>query len=646
MQYLQFRKTALAVAVMSVLGFGLTACNDDNDAATTSTPAPKTVTSVDFTETAIPSAKADLVRNVTTSKAVYTYSDGSKAEFPLSYTSLFKTTDKVAGNTNEAARLYDMNMQPLFDLNGDPVVAETPDANSLLNVDGKLFLVTHYEYDNILADGQISYKVANWYGRMPMSMTLTNIAQGGDGKLSPTAQKPINFSSVNGLWIPCFGSQTPWNTHFGSEEDYDMYFVKPTQGQYGSTTAAGIKAMSEVYFGSSKQANPYHYGYITEVKVNADGSYEVKKHYNIGHGTWEMAKIMPDQRTIYFGDDGENVLISMFVADKAADLSAGSIYAAVWNQTSDANGGAANLTWVKLGHGTYAEAKALIDSGITFWGIFDITTAEATPDWAAQGYKAIRAGQATTEYVRLKAGQEKAAMFLETRRYAAYLGATTEFNKMEGIAINAKDKKLYMAMSYIDKGMKADATAPTDHIKVAKINAGGTYEIGLASGQKDSSGAAINSDWVGTAMYIPAALVGEDIAADAAGNIANPKKVGNPDNIFFAEKMRTLFIGEDSGTHANNMVWAYNVDTKKLTRIMHLPSGAESTGLQVVENMNGHAYIMSNNQHQGDWVSAMPAALKTELEAEAKTQYGVNHRGTPNFYLEAQIGYIGGMPGL
>ena len=56
MQYLQFRKTALAVAVMSVLGFGLTACNDDNDADTTSTPAPKTVTSVDFTETAIPSA--------------------------------------------------------------------------------------------------------------------------------------------------------------------------------------------------------------------------------------------------------------------------------------------------------------------------------------------------------------------------------------------------------------------------------------------------------------------------------------------------------------------------------------------------------------------------------------------------------------
>ncbi|QEP44003.1 DUF839 domain-containing protein [Ectothiorhodospiraceae bacterium BW-2] len=634
-----FKLRSLNLAIMASLSLGLIACNSDDDS-------PKTVTSVAFTETSIPTDKADLLKGATTSKAVYTYSDGSTAEFPLSYNTLFKNTDKVAGSANEAARLYDMNMKPLVDLHGDPVIAETPDANSLLNVDGKLFLVTHYEYDGILADGQKAYKVEDWYSRMPMSMTLTDIAQGSDGKLSPTAQKPIDFSEVNGLWIPCFGSQTPWNTHFGSEEDYDLYFIDPTAGGYGASTAAGVKAMSEIYFGSSKQANPYHYGYITEVEVKGDSSYEVKKHYNIGRGTWEMAKVMPDQRTIYFGDDGTNVLMAMFVADKAADLSAGAIYAAKWNQTSDANGGEADLTWIKLGHGTYDEAKALIDSGTTFWDIFDITTPEATPDWVAQGYKEIRAGQSSSEYIRLKAGQEKAAMFLETRRYAAYLGATTEFNKMEGIALNEKDKKLYMAMSYIDKGMKADETAPADHIRIAKINAGGTYEIGMAAGQKDISGAAINSDWVGVTMYVPEALLGEDMEADEWGNVADPNKVANPDNVFFAEKMRTLFIGEDSGTHANNMVWAYNVDTKKLTRIMYLASGAESTGLQVVENMNGHAYIMSNNQHQGDWVGAMPDELKAELEAEARKQYGVNHHDTPNYYLEAQVGYIGGMPGL
>ena len=36
---------------------------------------------------------------------------------------------------------------------------------------------------------------------------------------------------------------------------------------------------------------------------------------------------------------------------------------------------------------------------------------------------------------------ETAAAFLETRRFAALKGATTEFTKMEGQAINKKDRK-------------------------------------------------------------------------------------------------------------------------------------------------------------------------------------------------------------
>lgn len=635
MQYT--RLFPLSFAILAALS--VSSCSDDDDSTS------KTFSSIDFTETALPTTSADMVRNSVTSKAIVTYSDGTQTEFPLSYNTLFTTTDRVGKNANEAGRLYDVNMNPLLDLNGDPVVAETPDANSLLNVDNKLYLVTHYEYDNILANGSYVEKLTNWYSRMPMSMTLTNISQASDGKLTAADQKPIDFSSVNGIWIPCFGSQTPWNTHLGSEEDYDLYFVKP-DGSYDTTTSNGLKALTEKYFNNAKQANPYHYGYITEVEVKKDGNYAVKKHYNIGHGTWEMALIMPDQRTMYFGDDGTNVLMSMFVADKAADLSSGSIYAAKWNQTSNENGGAANLTWIKLGSGSYTEAKSIIDSGIKFWDIFDITTPDVTSDWSAQGYKAIRAGQSSTEYVRLKSGKEQAAMYLETRRYAAYLGATTEFNKMEGIAVNRKDKKLFMAMSYIDKGMKADSTGPVDHIQVPKLNAGGVYEMSLASGQKDQKGATINSDWVATTMSIPTALRGEDIATDAQGNIANPNKIANPDNIFFSEKMRTLFIGEDSGTHVNNMVWAYNVDTKKLTRLMTLASGAESTGLQVVENLNGHVYIMSNTQHQGDWLSTMPKDLSTALETEAKTQFGVNSKNVPNYYLQGRVGYIGGIPGL
>lgn len=85
--------------------------------------------------------------------------------------------------------------------------------------------------------------------------------------------------------------------------------------------------------------------------------------------------------------------------------------------------------------------------------------------------------------------------------------------------------------------------------------------------------------------------------------------------------------------HINNFVWAYNVDTQKLTRILSLTAGAESTGLQVVDNLNGHAYVMSNAQHYGDFPSTTNADLKARL--------------TPmidKFY--APVGYIGGIPGL
>jgi uncharacterized protein len=601
------------------------------------------VVSVDFTDTPAPTEAAEMVTTHSKSTATVRYSDGTSKEFPLAYVSMFKTTDKIGGEA--AGQLYNAKGEALKDMHGDMIIAETPDANSLLKIDGKLFLVTHFEYDWILGNGEEADRAEGGYSRMPMSMTLTEVAQGADGKLIAKSVKPIDFSKVDGLWVPCAGGPTPWSTHLGSEEDYDLYFQAASGEKNLKKATEGLRALSEVYLGG-KAANPYHYGFIPEVTVKGDGSTSVVKHYSMGRATWELARVMPDNRTAYFGDDGNHVTMFMYVADKEEDLSAGALYAARWNQTSGEGAGAATLDWIKLGHATDAEIKAIIDSGVTFNDIFETTTAEATADWEAQGYHKIRAGHSGDEILRLKAGMEKAAAFLEARRYAAYLGATTEFNKMEGVSVDPNNKNLYMAMSYVEKGMQAEEGAPNDHIQVAKITAGATYEIALSAGVKDTTGAAINSDWVGTKMAAPAALVGEDIAVDAVGNTANPDKIANPDNIYFSPAMHTLFIGEDSGTHVNNFVWAYNVDTGKLSRIISQAAGAEATGLQVADDMNGFAYVMSNNQHQGDWLSSMPAELVTTLEAKAVELYGSNAKGVPNYKLDAHVGYLGGLPGL
>jgi secreted PhoX family phosphatase len=127
-------------------------------------------------------------------------------------------------------------------------------------------------------------------------------------------------------------------------------------------------------------------------------------------------------------------------------------------------------------------------------------------------------------------------------------------------------------------------------------------------------------------------LMGEDIAPDALGNLANPDLISNPDNLKFSEKLRTLFIGEDSSTHVNNFVWAYNVDTKQLSRLMSMPAGAEATGLGVVDNLNGWTYLTTNFQHPGDWLPKLHNKVKDILDPLVKE----NYKGR----FGAAVGYI------
>jgi len=631
-------KRLISFAAVAALGVGMGGCNSnvnsikDNPAKDVGISAKK----VEFIGMEAPSTVEDMAKTYSTAKVHIYTTETEYTEHNLSYHTLFNVKDKIGTNPHAAGQLYNYKMEPIMDPMGKPVLAETPDSNSLLNVEGRLFLVSHLEYDWILSDGTSAYKYPDWYSRMPMSMLLTSIEQDANGNLIAKEQKPIDFSSVDGLWIPCFGSQTPWNTHLGSEEDYDLYFTAASGEENSNSTMSGLKAMSEVYYKDTKIANPYHYGYITEVEVKSDASAKPIKHYSMGRGTWEMSKIMPDGKTAFFGDDGTNVGLYMYVADKADNITAGTLYAAKWNQTSTngaKDGGSANLTWIKLGHATDAEAKGWADK-YTFSDIFDaLTPAEVEAGTDTTGYTAIKAGHTGVEYLKLKAGMENIAAHLELRRFAAIKGATTEWNKMEGVTVNTKDKKLYIAISYIDKGMKQDDSFTKDDIRIAKNNCGGTYELSLKNGIKDTQGNAINSEYVATDMHVPTALLGQEIDMDEYGNTCMVDKIANTDNIFFSDKMRTLFVGEDSGTHTNNFVWAYNVDSKKLSRILSVPAGGESTGLQVVDNENGYAYIMSNAQHLADFTKTTPEALQEELKNKIDK-------------FNAPFGYLGGIPGL
>jgi len=231
---------------------------------------------------------------------------------------------------------------------------------------------------------------------------------------------------------------------------------------------------------------------------------------------------------------------------------------------------------------------------------------------------------------------QNAAAFFETHRYAALKGASMGITKMEGTTVNAKDKIAYSALQNVQGSMVAGdkANVPGNGISVPKqLKAGVVMALNLKGGQSDLGGAAINSEWM--PVDTQALLAGEDIAADALGNTANPEKIANPDNLKFSEKMRTLFIGEDSSQHVNNFLWAYHIDTKQLSRVMSIPAGGESTGLHAVDEINGWTYIMSNFQHAGDWGSihkGVKATLEPLLNANYKDRFG------------AAVGYLTATP--
>lgn len=615
------------------------------------------VISVEFTSTPAPRSENEMAGAYTRSSAIVGYASGAKKVYPLTYEVLFRSGDKVG--SGYAGLLVDKDGKALAASPADskgrralgPFHAYAPDANSLIRKDGKLYLITQFEYhtEAPAEDGQGNVQL---YGQLPAAMNLTILAQDRkSGKLSARALSNIDMAPVGGLWTPCAASLTPWNTHLAGEE------YEPNARQFEFEPLEPMNLFLGTPGKTAKEggAAPYRYGHPVEVAVGGDGKPQVHKRYAMGRLATELAQVMPDERTAYMGDDGRDTMMFMFVADRPRDLSAGTLYAARWEQVSAEDGGSAELKWIRLGHASEDEIKAMIERGIQFSDIFEAADAAAVKADPAkhEGYKPVyvyegqggKSGSGAkpgTAYFKLKPGMEQAAAFLESRRYGALLGATSEFIKMEGVTLNPEQRKLYLAMSYIEAGMidGQNGERPQDHIRLKgdpkDLMCGAVYEGTLAEWQKDSGGAPIDSAWVATGMRALVLGGKKPFGQSAYGKLdkCDTDRVANPDNLKYSPEMRTLFIGEDSGNHLNNFLWAYNVDNGSLARILSAPAGAENTGLAVVPNLDGHSYILANIQHPGAWndLKSYPDGIRMDLRKK------VDQRGA--------VGYISGLPEL
>jgi secreted PhoX family phosphatase len=382
-----------------------------------------------------------------------------------------------------------------------------------------------------------------------------------DGKWSAdlASSKMLDLSSVGGGAVLCSGTVTPWGTPLLAEEYFfyntatwnhpdnhdederasfqdgnDINFIKP-------------KNMSQ-YLG--KMANPYRYGYMIEINnAGSADDEQLVKHFATGRLSHETAAIMPDNKTLYMSDDDSAIysdkkyntasggVFFKFVADVPGDLSAGTLYAAKLTQdaSADPNVTGFDVAWVELGHSSNSEIEAWVAEydNIAVADYVDGQTNYISDDQI----RAYAVGTAA----------DARAAFLESRRTAAAMGATNEWDKLEGVTSHGK--MVYLAASALaftmDKswGHKDWSTGTIDTAVPGDIalNAEGCGATYVSETDADYN-----------ITRLEPYVVGQ---TDSEGR-CDANLPANPDNIVTLNDGR-LLIGEDAGKkrHDVDMLW-------------------------------------------------------------------------------------------
>jgi secreted PhoX family phosphatase len=373
------------------------------------------------------------------------------------------------------------------------------------------------------------------------------------------SSKMLDLSSVHGGAVLCSGVVTPWGTPLMAEE----YFFYNTSvwnhpDNHDEDERASFQKGNDVTYIKPKNmsqylgtmSNPYRYGYMIEVTnpTDADGE-KLVKHYATGRLSHETAAIMPDNKTLYMSDDDSAAyddgkyntasggVFFKFIADTAGDLSAGTLYAAKLTQDNEADPDKAgfNVAWIELGHGNNAQ----IESWVAEYDSVQVAD-----------YVYGQSNYVTDDQIRAHAAGTAAdarAAFLESRRTAAAMGATNEWDKLEGVT--SQGNTVYVAVSALaftmDKswGHKDWSTGVIDTTVAGNIalnaeGCGGTYK-------------SVTGDDYNITRLEPYVIGQTDAEGRCDANLP-----ANPDNILVMND-GTLMIGEDAGSkkHELDMLW-------------------------------------------------------------------------------------------
>jgi len=434
------------------------------------------------------------------------------------------------------------------------------------------------------------YLFTNWEHR-PGTMSRLHLQQNGkNGTWRVLGIENVDFSDVEGTWVNCFGTVSPWGTPLTSEENYsipDTPVWNDPEWEYNG----GVERLAR-HLGHERNEdgifadgfpNPYRYGYIIELEQPEDDPTPVKR-FALGRSTHENAVVMPDEKTAYTTSDGTARGFYKFIADEPGDLSSGTLYAAKATQQGPDGGDPAKvsfgLEWIELAHGDQGDIESWIAD-------YDDITQEDYED----GETSYITDTEVDAWVNGNANSDRVA-FLETRKAARAKGATIEFRKMEGINVRrnaeAGDDYMYVAMSNTNATMGDDEgdiqldgnewgavyrmplENDYDVSEMEPIVTGGP-EANICGGCPYDANPNSNDRACQTCAFNPTVEAEERGRLTGTMNLAksmamsgqtslDPENtIAEPDNIVVMDDGRVI-IGEDTGNrgHENNMIWIFN----------------------------------------------------------------------------------------
>lgn len=435
------------------------------------------------------------------------------------------------------------------------------------------------DFNGFVRDGdREGYLFTNWE-RSPGLVTRIHLerrGRPGAAAWQVTDAMNVDFRPVEGTWTNCFGTVSPWGTPLSSEEyepPADVWY-DPEQQTFGN----GDGRMAEYlgYWG-----NPYRYGYIVEITEPRSDDPTPEKRFAMGRFSHENSVVMPDRKTVYFGDDGTGTVFFKFVADEAADLSSGTLYAAKAkpSEGDDPAKVAFDLEWVELAHGNDDEIESWVSE---YDGQEESTDADYVTEKEVQ------------QWANGNADDDRVA-FLESRKAAAARGATDEFRKMEGVTVKLPQEGaaepgdyLYVAMSEVNETMADDEGTfqlkGNDYGAVYRLELGQDFDVdrmepvvtggpnaNICGGCPYDAHPDSNSRVCQSCAFNPAREEEEDEGAGRndgegaamlgtapmQGQVDPQNAIANPDNLLVTRDDRVI-IGEDSEFHENDMIWLYD----------------------------------------------------------------------------------------